>query len=472
MTAGPPVSARIAQADLGSRDAPALPARRYNRGMPFGALDRPALARALAQLAEGPDDLVDAFLERVEVVEMPPAGEPAGLRLRREEGVAVRLCRGERSWLASRDRLDRESFVDAVRQVARVHPRAVSPPPPTLVAPWGGLPGTSDLEAFPRGLDRALRDKRVAFPYRLTLRRHRRDLQVATPHLAAAPQSETFYSFRVEIPWAGPGTLGGLLSELGEPAAEALAVRLADAFRARTAAPPASGRAIVLLAPAAAATLLHEAVAHALEADTLAEAGAPEAAHGVRLSAAPLDVLDDPGGAPRPVRRQSDDEGTPVMPRWLVRGGVVDQPLADQRWARRLPGLQPGAGRRDSRHRLPAPRSTYLRLLPGDRTLEELLERANGGLYFAEPQRGRLDAKTGRFTLSFAHGRRIRDGGLHEPVGRCTIHGHFAELLGTVAGIGVNAVVAGAGWCAKGGQRLPVWAAAPELLLDGVEVTG
>src|SRR5262245_27830472 len=101
--------------------------------MPFGELDRPALARALAQLAEGPEDLVDALLERVEVVELPAAGEPAGIRVRREEGLAVRFVRGEKSWLASRDRLDSEAFVDAVRQVARVHPRAVPPPPATLV---------------------------------------------------------------------------------------------------------------------------------------------------------------------------------------------------------------------------------------------------------------------------------------------------------------------------------------------------
>jgi predicted Zn-dependent protease len=435
--------------------------------MPFGALDRPALARALAQLVEGPEDLVDAFLERVEVVELPPVGEPAGVRLYREEGLAVRLCRGEKCWLSSRDRLDADAFVDAVRQVARVHPRTVPPPPPALVEPWGGLPAIDELEAFPRLLDRALRERRVAFPYRLDLRRHRRDLQVATPHLAPAAEREAWYSFRVELPW---GSLGGLLVDLAEAAAESLAARLADGFRARDAAPPEAGVSTLVLSPAAAATLLHEAVAHALEADTLAEAGAPEAAHGVRLSSLPLDVLDDPGGAPHPVRRQSDDEGTPVLPRWLLRGGVVDQPLADQRWARRVEGLQPGAGRRDSRHRLPAPRSHYLRLLPGAGTAEELVAQAESGLWLAEPYRGRLDPRSGRFTLAFAHGRRIRDGALQEPVGPCRVEGQFADLLSRVTAVGGKPVVAGAGWCAKGGQRLPVWAAAPEMLLAGVEI--
>src|SRR5438270_2492977 len=95
--------------------------------MPFGELDRAALARALAPLAERTDDLVDAFFERVEVVELPVAGEAPGVRLWREEGLAVRLCREERTWLASRDRLDGEALADAIRQVARVHPRAAPP---------------------------------------------------------------------------------------------------------------------------------------------------------------------------------------------------------------------------------------------------------------------------------------------------------------------------------------------------------
>ena len=437
--------------------------------MPFGELDRPALARALAQLLEGADDLADAFLERLEVVELPAAGEPAGARLWREEGLAVRLLRGERSWLASRDRLDGEAFTDALRQVARVAPRTHGPLPAQLVRPWAALPSSADLEAFPRLLDRALREKRVAFSYRLWLRRHRRDLQVVTPHLEPAPERETFYSYRVELE---ENVLGGLLPELGEAPAEALASRLAEAFRARGAPVPAAGATTVLLGPAAAATLLHEAVAHALEADTLAiSGGAAQAARGVRLSESPLDVLDDAGGAPLPVRRRSDDEGTPVLPRWLLRRGVVDQPLADQRWARRIAGLEPGAGRRASRHHLPGPRSTYLRLLPGTGSLAELLAQAGEGLYLDEPARGRLDT-SGDCTLAFPRGRRIRDGELREPVGPCTLRGRVADLLGRVGAIGATAVVAGAGWCAKGGQRLPVWAAAPELLLAGIEVAG
>ena len=190
----------------------------------------------------------------------------------------------------------------------------------------------------------------------------------------------------------------------------------------------------------------------------------------MQLSEHPIDVLDDPGGAPHPMRRRTDDEGTPVVPRWLVRRGIVDQPLADQRWARRFASLAPGAGRRSDRHRLPGPRSSYLRLLPGEGALADLLGMAGEGLYLPEASRGRLDPATGAFELHVDHGRRIRNGTLREPFGHCSLRGRLTDLMGQVKAVGGTATVAGAGWCAKGGQKLPVFASCPEVLLDGVEI--
>ena len=57
-----------------------------------------------------------------------------------------------------------------------------------------------------------------------------------------------------------------------------------------------------------------------------------------------------------------------------------------------------------------------------------------------------------------------------EPVGRCRLRGRVAELLAGISAVGSDVETAGAGWCAKGGQLLPVWARAGSLLLDRVEV--
>lgn len=436
--------------------------------MPLAALDTAAVARALSQIAQRPADLVDAYFERREEVEAPPEDDAPGLRVRREEGLALRLVREARTWLASADGITPGAFARALEQVARVLPAAPYPEPPLALPPWPGPPAAPELAAFPGAVEREVRRRHLAFPARLTLRRHRRWLRVVGPHLVTEAESESFYSLAAQLPWGG--RYGTLLPALGAAEAERVAAALAGAFRSRNAHPPPAGATVAVLAPAAAAVLLHEAVAHALEADVLALGGDPEKAVGVALGAAGLNVLDDPGGSPGDTRRRSDDEGFPVCRRWLLRQGVVEQPLADAFWGRASETLTPGAGRRGSRHLPPSPRSSHLELLAGEHAEEELLAEAEAGLWVPEVARGFLDPLNGRFALWVPFARRIRKGVAADPVGPFRLRGGVAELLGSVTGVGREVTAAGAGWCAKDGQRLPVWASTPGLRLEGIEV--
>ncbi len=456
---------------------------------PFARLDRAAVARALSQVADRPGDLADVYFERVEVVELPPEGRPPGLRARREEGLAVRLLRpagtgrhrvgpgepgtrGGETWLAARDEVTTDALADALRQTARVLPTATYPLPDVDPGPWPG--GEEELAAsevltFPGAVQRAVRSHRAAFPAALTVRRHRRWLQVVgTGKVVPEPQAEGFYSVEADLPW---GRWGGLFPRLDHAAAERVAAALVERFRCRGAAPPEPFEGALVLGPAAAAVLLHEAVAHALEADLLALGGDPEAAVGVPFASDLLNVLDDPAAAPEPVRRESDDEGQGVRRRWLLRGGMVAEPLADGRWGEGSEVLAPGAGRRSGRHHLPSPRSSFLELLPGDHPEADLLADAEGGLYLAEADGGDLDALTGTFRLRFACGRRIEAGEAAAVVGPCEVRGRVADLLSAVTGVGDEARPGGAGWCAKDGQSMAVWASSPALRLEGVEVT-
>jgi predicted Zn-dependent protease len=435
--------------------------------VPFAELDTAAIARTLSQIAEQPDDLADAFFERLEEVELPPEDERTGPRLRREEGFAVRLVRGGRTWLAARDGIEPRSYAEAVRQVARAMPSATYPEPALQVAPFGPAPAVPELLEFPGLVARAVRSHHVGFPLRLTVRRHQRWVRVVGGRLAAEPQSETFYSCAAELAW---GRHGALLPELGNAAAAEVAAGAVALFRARLASPPPPHLGVAVLGPAAVAVLLHEALAHALEADTLALGGNPEMALGLAVAAPCLDVLDDPAAAPAGVRRTSDDEGTLVARRWLVRGGAVEQPLADAVWARRSAAFLPGAGRRGSRHLPPGPRSTFLELLPGETSDADLFAEAEDGLYLEAASRGALDPLSGEFVLHFPYAQRIRGGAPGEPLGPCRLRGRVSDLLTRVTAVGGAAQPAGAGWCAKGGQKLPVWARAPAIRLEGVEV--
>ncbi len=103
--------------------------------------------------------------------------------------------------------------------------------------------------------------------------------------------------------------------------------------------------------------------------------------------------------------------------------------------------------------------------------MSELLASAEGGLYLPEASRGSLNPHSGEFRLRMPYGYRIRAGEIGEIVAPVTLTGRVAELLEAVSGVGAEVEIAGAGWCAKGGQRMPVWAATPALVLASVEVS-
>src|SRR5437868_1024240 len=174
--------------------------------MPFSELDTAAVARTLSQIAEKPEDVVDAYFERREETELPPDDEGPGLRLWREEGFAVRLVRDGKTWLASRDSIDSRPFAEALRQVARALPSATYPEP--ALRPGAGEPANApELYEIPGAVARAVRNHHVGFPVRITVRRHRRWVQVVGPRLVPGPEAETFYSLAAEMSWGRWGAL-------------------------------------------------------------------------------------------------------------------------------------------------------------------------------------------------------------------------------------------------------------------------
>lgn len=435
--------------------------------VPFTELDTTAIARSLAQIADREGDLAEVFFERREELTLFPPDRSPGVMTLQDEGFAVRLIRAGKVWMATRDGLETGLLGTALKQIARVVPSTPYPEPVIQVDPVGAASISAEQLDFPRFVTRAIRRRLAGFPFQLTVRSHRRWIRVVRAQLSPEPESDLFFSCEADLPWARWGTL---LTRLDEDSADRVARSLTSLFRAREAGSVASGRQSVVLGSAACAVLLHELVAHALETDTLALGGRAEAALGAKLGGELLNVIDDPGGAPDGVKRITDDEGTMVVRRWLMRTGMVEQPLADLYAAHESPSLVAGAGRRSHRHEPPVPRSTHLELLCGDRTLSEVLDDVGSGLFFPEASRGRLDPLNGEFSLFAPYGRVIERGAFGDFVGPCRLGGRVADLLASIRSVSSEAEAAGAGWCAKGGVKLPVWATAPAVAIDSVEV--
>jgi len=104
--------------------------------------------------------------------------------------------------------------------------------------------------------------------------------------------------------------------------------------------------------------------------------------------------------------------------------------------------------------------------------MDDLLAGADRGLYFPEVSSGRLDPLSGRFTIFLAYGRRIQAGSCGELLGPCRVSGTVSGLLSDIDAVGRDPESAGAGWCAKNGLKLPVWASSPALRIGSVEVAG
>ena len=448
--------------------------RENPRRMPFSELDTAAVARTLSQIAEQPDDVVDAFFERREEVELPPEGEAGGLRrlarggLRRAPGARA-AAPGSRRATPSRP----APFAEALRQVAR----AICRRPPTPSRRWRWRPAGAgrrppELLDFPGALSRAVRAHHVGFPLRLD--------RAPAPALGAGGG-------------AAPGARAGerdLLQlrgrvVLGAPrrpprracdAAAAARRRPAPWWRcsapARRRPPAAVPRAPPCWRPAAVAVLLHEAVAHALEADTLAQGGNPEAGggrrHGRRRASTcwtiPRRRPRRCAGPPTTRARPSSAAGCCAAASSSSRSPTRCGPAPRRCCCPAPAGAAPAICRRAA---LDPPRAPARPDRP-----RPTCSPARRGAGSTCPRRA-----AARSTRSRASSRSISPtpgasarGALAETVGPCVLRGRVADLLTRVAAVGSEARPAGAGWCAKGGQKLPVWATAPALRLEGVEV--
>ncbi|OFV82533.1 MAG: hypothetical protein A2Y78_06810 [Acidobacteria bacterium RBG_13_68_16] len=260
----------------------------------------------------------------------------------------------------------------------------------------------------------------------------------------------------------------------------------ADGHRALTAWPPSPdtepdgtapeqhanarvGKARVLLAPAAAAVLLHELIGHPLEGDLLLRGASPwTGMQGERLMRLPLSVSDDPTRTELPGAFSDDDEGEPARPRVLLSDGVLVGALADRESAAAL-GVPTGNARRASVHARPRPRMSNLVARAADPLPHP--PRHEAAIEVATLTSGTLEPASGSILLHVRTAFALRRGERHRTLAPFTLVGSLAAVCsGLLAAAEPTLPAAEPGWCAKDGEIVPTGAVAPWLLLSGLEV--
>jgi hypothetical protein len=222
----------------------------------------------------------------------------------------------------------------------------------------------------------------------------------------------------------------------------------------------------VLLAPAAAAVLLHELLGHPLESD-LRRRTVSWASHiGDRVCPLGLTVVDDPTAVDLPGSFDRDDEGTPSRPRVLVQDGVLVGTLGSLT----EPGsgdLPAGNARRATVHTPPRPRiSNLLSSVPAS-TAE--LSRHDTDVEVRSVSSGSLDPRTGVVVLHVREAVALRKGQIIRAVHPFVLAGAGAAVCsGLLASSGLGEACFEPGWCGKEGEVVPTGSRAPWLLLEGL----
>ena len=219
----------------------------------------------------------------------------------------------------------------------------------------------------------------------------------------------------------------------------------------------------VVLAPALAGILAHEAVGHTVEADLVL--GGSVAAHnlGKRVATDLITMVDYahtlPDGSRAPLPVYVDDEGTPASDEVLIKDGILVGYMNSRETAQHF-GMEPhGNARGYAYSDEPLIRMRNTAILPGKDKLEDMIAAIDDGYYFTQTNNGQADT-TGEFMFGIMMGYEIKNGKLGRAVRDTTISGFAFQMLQTVDMLSDDMVWSCSGTCGKK-QPMPVGMGGP-----------
>jgi TldD protein len=211
------------------------------------------------------------------------------------------------------------------------------------------------------------------------------------------------------------------------------AARVAAEAVALLTAPPCPDETTTLLVSGAQlAMLLHETAGHPMEADRALGAEAslaggtyavPRVRGTLRFGAPIVSVVADATAAGGLGSYGYDDEGVAAQRTELVRDGVFVGYLSSRESAAELGERSSGAARADGWQRAPLVRMTNLCLVPGDSSLDEMIEGTRRGVLVDMTKGLSIDDRRLSFRFAAEVGWEIRDGRLGRMLKNCSYTG-------------------------------------------------
>lgn len=281
---------------------------------------------------------------------------------------------------------------------------------------------------------------------------------------------------RGEIIQTASEVIGGLLGyeifQIVNP--EKLAQKVGARALAKLSAPEAPvGEMPVVLSSSAGGTMIHEAIGHSLEADSVQKGISPVYAGkiGQKVASELVTVIDDPTLANKNGSYIFDDEGTPAGKTVLIENGILKNYLYDRYTAEKDKCISNAHGRRESYHSKPIPRMSNTYLLPGKDEPEKIICSVEKGLFVKKMGGGQVNTATGDFVFEVEEGYLIENGQIGPLVRGAVLLGNGPEVLNSIDMLG-NDIGWSIGICGKDGQGVPVSDGLPTLRIKKLLIGG
>ncbi|WP_297062230.1 TldD/PmbA family protein [Thermococcus sp.] len=227
---------------------------------------------------------------------------------------------------------------------------------------------------------------------------------------------------------------------------------------------PPSGEMDVIADPELTGVLIHEALGHAVEADSVKNGDSILAGKlGEEIAGEGLTVVDDPTLPGKFGSYPYDDEGIKARRVEIIRDGVLVNYLNDRETAEYF-GLEPnGHARAESYNHQPLVRMSNTYVEPGNWSFEEILGEVRQGLYMLGDKGGEVDTANGTFTFGAKIGYIVENGEIRKTVRDVALSGKILDVLRNIRAIGNDTRVEFPGYCGKG-QWVPVDDGGPHVL--------
>jgi TldD protein len=226
---------------------------------------------------------------------------------------------------------------------------------------------------------------------------------------------------------------------------------------------------------------VHESVGHPYEADRILGREAAQAGEsfvtremlGTRIGSDAVTVVDDPRVEGSPGYYLYDDEGVKARKRVLIKNGVINEFLHNRETASMLGTKSNASARAASYDREPLVRMSTTYMLPGDYSMDELLEEVKMGVYIKSFMEWNIDDR--RYNQKYVGNEAylIEKGEITAHVKKPVLELTTPAFYGSIDALSEKVEYYAAN-CGKGEpmQGIPVWLGGPRARLRSIRLGG